>query len=49
MEPGELTEVAYSLYDQFRPPIAPGKSGWGQKGELDLAVIRSLARKAGGK
>jgi len=40
----DLTEAAYELYEKFRPKIAAGKRGWGQKGELDLEVIRSLAR-----
>ena len=40
----DLTEAAYELYETFRPKIAAGKRGWGQKGELDLDVIRSLAR-----
>ncbi len=42
-KPKELAEVAYQLYEKFRPAIAPGKRGWGQKGELDLDLIRSLA------
>ncbi|HVP12290.1 MAG TPA: hypothetical protein VMV94_14020 [Phycisphaerae bacterium] len=42
--PGDLAEAAFSLYEQFRPEIASGKSGWGQKGKLDLALIASLAR-----
>ncbi len=41
-ETDELTEAAYSLYEKFRPQIAPGKRGWGQKGTLDLDLIRSL-------
>lgn len=43
-EPGALEDVAYELYEQFRPAIAPGKGGWGQKGELDLDRIRSLVK-----
>ena len=27
-----------------RPKLASGTRGWGQKGELDMALIRSLAR-----
>jgi hypothetical protein len=42
--PGELAEKAYDLYTQFRPEIAAGTRGWGQKGDLDLELIRSLAR-----
>jgi hypothetical protein len=42
--PADLASSAYSLYERFRPKIAPGKRGWGQKGTLDLALVRSLAR-----
>ncbi|MFQ6133756.1 MAG: hypothetical protein ACE5R4_17070 [Armatimonadota bacterium] len=42
-EPEDLEEVAFGLYEQFRPKIASGRRGWGQKGELDLDLIRSLA------
>ncbi|MHC5033871.1 MAG: hypothetical protein ACYTFZ_02380 [Planctomycetota bacterium] len=45
-QPEELEGAAYGLYEQFRPKIAPGKRGWGQKGELDLDLIRSLAEQA---
>ncbi len=45
-EPEELENVAYALYEQFRPKIARGKRGWGQKGELDLDLMRSLAKRA---
>ncbi|MHC5058184.1 MAG: hypothetical protein ACYTKD_26290 [Planctomycetota bacterium] len=41
-EPERLELLAYSLYEQFRPQIEPGRRGWGQKGTLDLALIRSL-------
>ena len=37
-----LTESAYELYEKFRPKIASGKRGWGQKGKLDLDLIRAL-------
>ena len=43
--PKELAEGAYGLYEKFRPKIAPGKRGWGQKGELDTDLIRTLAKK----
>jgi len=42
-EPEELEDVAYALYEQFRPKIASGKRGRGQKGELDLDLLHSLA------
>jgi hypothetical protein len=43
-KPPELAEKAYDLYVQFRPQIEGGARGWGQKGDLDLDLIRSLAR-----
>jgi len=42
-EPEDLEGAAFGLYEQFRPKIAKGQKGWGQKGELDLDLIRSLA------
>lgn len=41
--PEELAEEAYGLYTRFRPAVASGRRGWGQKGVLDLDLIRSLA------
>ena len=41
--PDALAQSAYPLYERFRPRITPGKAGWGQKGELDLDLIRALA------
>ena len=41
--PRELRAAAYGLYEKFRPTVASGRRGWGQKGELDLELIRSLA------
>ncbi len=43
-EPERLAAEAFQLYEEFRPKIAAGKRGWGQKGELHLDVIRALAR-----
>jgi hypothetical protein len=43
LEPEELSDRAYSLYEEFRPVIPKGKRGWGAKGDLDLSLIRSLA------
>lgn len=45
-EPDGLEELAYGLYEQFRPKIDRGRRGWGQKGVLDLDLIRSLAQDA---
>jgi hypothetical protein len=42
--PASLAKQAYALYEQFRPAIPEGKSGWGAAGELDLDQIRSLAK-----
>jgi hypothetical protein len=46
--PEELAARAYGLYERFRPEISSGKSGWGQKGELDLELVRSLAKRKRG-
>ena len=45
-EPEDLADAAYELYETFRPKISSGKRGWGQKGDLDLGLIRSLAAEA---
>jgi len=45
-DPDQLAEVAFRLYERFRPQVAAGKRGWGQKGELDLDLVQSLTRKA---
>jgi hypothetical protein len=42
----DLAEVAFSLYEEFRPQISGGRRGWGQKGDLDLGLIRSMASNA---
>jgi hypothetical protein len=44
-EPEDLHETAFGLYERFRPEIAGGRRGWGQKGVLDLGLVRSLAKK----
>ena len=43
VDPDELAQRGFSLYEQFRPQIPEGASGWGAKGELDLGRIRKLA------
>jgi hypothetical protein len=43
--PKELAARAFSLYARFRPSIPEGVQGWGAKGTLDPALIRSLAKK----
>lgn len=37
-----IGKEAYHLYEQFRPTVAPGKRGWGQKGSPSVRTIRSL-------
>ncbi len=44
--PDDLGDVAYGLYEKFRPSIPPGKKGWGRKGPLDLDFIESLGADA---
>ncbi len=41
----EIGSRAFGLYEKFRPRIAAGQRGWGQKGTLDLRAIRGLAAK----
>ena len=43
--PDELNRTAFAIYEQFRPEIASGTRGWGQKGELSLARITRQAKK----
>ena len=43
--PEEIGARAFGLYEKFRPKIASGQRGWGQKGQLDLGVLRGLAAK----
>ncbi len=42
----ELESRAFGLYEAFRPEVARGQAGWGQKGELSLERIRSLVQRA---
>ena len=44
-DPDTLAEEAFHLYERFRPQVAAGKGGWGQKETLDLTLIRSLSRR----
>jgi hypothetical protein len=41
-EPADLYRRGLRLYEQFRPSVPAGESGWGAKGELDLAKVRAL-------
>jgi hypothetical protein len=45
--PAELAEVAYPLYESFRPSVPAGKKGWGAKGVLDLGLLGQLRRNKG--
>jgi hypothetical protein len=40
----ELADIAFRLYERFRPSIPEGVKGWGAKGNLDLGVIEALAK-----
>jgi hypothetical protein len=42
-QPKELAELAFVLYERFRPQIPEGVRGWGAKGELDVGLIEGLA------
>lgn len=44
LTPAQLQARGFSLYEKFRPQIPEGKKGWGAKGELNLELIRRLAR-----
>jgi hypothetical protein len=41
-EPADLHRRGFWLYEQFRPGVPAGESGWGALGELDLAKLRAL-------
>ena len=41
-KPDRLAAVGFALYEQFRPEIPRGVTGWGAKGRLDLDRIREL-------
>jgi len=38
----ELEQIAYALYEKFRPQVPRGTTGWGAKGVLDLGAIAKL-------
>jgi hypothetical protein len=46
LNPDELAQKGFGLYEQFRPAIPEGVQGWGAKGELDLGRISKLAQGA---
>jgi len=41
--PEQLSTNAFRLYEEFRPAIPEGVTGWGAKGNLDIDRIQSLA------
>eukprot|EP00850_Spirogloea_muscicola_P003896 SM000016S01884 [mRNA] locus=s16:461026:462283:+ [translate_table: standard] len=41
--PAEIGEVAYKLYEGFRPEVPKGATGWGFRNILDLRCVTSLA------
>ena len=41
-EPADRRRRGFRLYEAFRPSVPAGESGWGAKGELDLAKVRAL-------
>lgn len=45
MPPQKLAAAAYKLYEEFRPSVPAGVSGWGAKGKLNLDAIKKLARR----
>jgi hypothetical protein len=46
LQPKELAERGFSLYERFRPTIPEGVKGWGAKGSLDLGLIERLAERS---
>jgi hypothetical protein len=40
-EPADLYRRGFRLYGRFRPEVPAGESGWGAKGEFDLAKVRN--------
>ncbi|KAF2119591.1 hypothetical protein BDV96DRAFT_596295 [Lophiotrema nucula] len=41
----ELNKKAFGMYEQFRPTVSQGQKGWGRKGELKLATIKTTVEK----
>ena len=39
--PVDLNRRGFRLYERFRPEVPRGESGWGAKGELDVAKVRA--------
>ena len=43
VEPVDLQRRGFRLYERFQPDVSAGESGWGAKGELELAKVRWVA------
>ncbi|KAJ9137043.1 hypothetical protein NKR23_g9322 [Pleurostoma richardsiae] len=41
----EVDLQAFHMYEQFRPQVPKGRSGWGRKGELSLAKIKTAVQR----
>ena len=39
--PSTLADIAFKLYEEFRPEVPSGIEGWGAAGKLDLAKVKS--------
>jgi hypothetical protein len=42
LEPDELGQRGFRLYEAFRPAVPAGERGWGAAGELDLGRVHGL-------
>jgi hypothetical protein len=40
--PADLYRRGFRLYEQFRPGVPAGESGWGVAGALDLPKVQAL-------
>lgn len=39
------SNLAYDLYETFRPNVPPGRAGWGKPGRLTVSTIRACRKK----
>ncbi len=42
--PAQLADVAFKLYEQFRPKAPEGAEGWGAEGVLEFSSIQNAGR-----
>ena len=40
----DLDKKAFHMYEKFRPTVPAGQSGWGRKGELNLAEVENTIK-----